>query len=134
MDRLLTKFETARSLVPNPVIHYGDGANNAGAVGILAFGSTDPAIQEARHQLADHGLVSDYLRLRALPPTEQVLEFIREHKRVYVIEMNRDSQLHQILSLEIPEHAASLIPLGHSNGLPLTAKWVRETLLAKEGV
>jgi 2-oxoglutarate/2-oxoacid ferredoxin oxidoreductase subunit alpha len=128
MARLKTKFETARKILPTPVTEKMEGAQ----IGLIAFGSTDPALQEARNYLASQGIPTDYLRVRSIPFSSEVSDFIREHDRNYVIELNRDGQLHQLLTLEVPEHAASLISLAHIDGLPLTSKWVEKALLSKE--
>jgi 2-oxoglutarate ferredoxin oxidoreductase subunit alpha len=102
-------------------------------VGIIAYGSTDPAVLEARDRLALEDLPTDYLRLRALPVGEEVVSFIKGHQRVYVIEMNRDGQLHQILAPEFPDCTASLISLTHNDGLALTAAWVQDAIKTAEG-
>jgi 2-oxoglutarate/2-oxoacid ferredoxin oxidoreductase subunit alpha len=128
MARLKTKFETARKILPTPVTEKMEGAQ----IGLIAFGSTDPALQEARHHLASQGIPTNYLRVRSIPFSSEVSDFIREHDRNYVIELNRDGQMHQLLTLEVPEHAASLISLAHIDGLPLTSKWVEKALLSKE--
>jgi 2-oxoglutarate/2-oxoacid ferredoxin oxidoreductase subunit alpha len=128
MARLKTKFETARKLLPTPITEKMEGAQ----IGLIAFGSTDPALQEARYYLANQGIPTDYLRVRAIPFSSEVSDFIQEHDRNYVIELNRDGQLHQLLTLEVPEHAASLISLAHIDGLPLTSRWVEKALLSKE--
>jgi 2-oxoglutarate ferredoxin oxidoreductase subunit alpha len=107
-----------------------DGAE----VGIIAFGSVDPAIEEARYHLAQRGLKTDYLRVRAIPFSTEVMDFIRRHSRNYVIEMNRDGQLHKLLILDFPDQATSLISASHLDGLPLTARWIEDALLAKEVV
>jgi 2-oxoglutarate ferredoxin oxidoreductase subunit alpha len=128
MARLSKKFDSARTLVPKPVIEMLDGAD----IGIIAFGSTEPAAQEARFHLAQNGLKTDFLRLRAIPFTAEVTEFIRDHERVYVVEMNRDGQLHQLLSLEYAPVCAKLISAAHLDGLPITAHWIEELINAKE--
>lgn len=128
LNRLRRKFETARNFVPAPVIERMAGAE----IGIIAFGSTEPAIEEARHQLSQKGIKSDFLRVRAIPFTEEVKTFVRKHERNYVVEMNRDGQLHQLLLLDYPDRSMNLISLAHTDGLPLTARRVRETILLKE--
>jgi 2-oxoglutarate ferredoxin oxidoreductase subunit alpha len=128
LARLKLKFETARKLVPVPEIETMDGAR----VGVIAFGSTDPAMREARDRMADEGFLTDYLRLRALPINGEVRDFIRNHERVYVVEMNRDGQMHQILSLEMPEKAVDLVSVTKNDGLPLTARWVVNAIMAEE--
>jgi 2-oxoglutarate/2-oxoacid ferredoxin oxidoreductase subunit alpha len=128
LDRLKLKFETAREMMPLPVIETMEGAE----IGIIAFGSTDPAVQEARHFLKEAGIQTDYLRVRAIPFSPQIDEFVREHERTYVVELNRDGQLHQLLTLENPDRTVSLISLAHTDGLPLTAKWVVNALQKAE--
>lgn len=128
MLRLRRKYETARTLVPRPVIETMPGAE----IGIIAFGSTEPAVQEARHLLAKQGIKSDFLRLRAIPFTQEVTDFVHDHRRIYVVELNRDGQLHQLLSLEYSRDCVKLISLAHLDGLPLTARWVVEAVRSKE--
>jgi 2-oxoglutarate/2-oxoacid ferredoxin oxidoreductase subunit alpha len=128
LNRLKLKFETARGMLPLPVIETMEGAE----IGIIAFGSTDPAIQEARPILAEAGIPTDYLRVRAIPFSPQVDEFVQGHERTYIVELNRDGQLHQLLTLEIPDRAVSLISLAHTDGLPLSAKWVVNALQKAE--
>jgi 2-oxoglutarate/2-oxoacid ferredoxin oxidoreductase subunit alpha len=129
LNRLKTKYETAKTLIPEPIINnYRVGTE----IGIIAFGSTDPAIQEAINLLGNEEIRSDYMRIRAIPFTDQVGEFIRNHEHNYVVELNRDGQLHQLLTLEIPDRAPSLISLARLDGLPLTAKWVVDAIKTKE--
>jgi len=128
MDRLNKKFETARTMMPKPEIHKRESAK----IGVIAFGSTDPAIIEALDYLEAEGTPVNYLRLRALPVQSEVLDFINDHERIYVIEMNRDGQVHQILSIESPETRSKLISLPKNDGLQITANWVKESILAEE--
>lgn len=131
MARLKRKFATARQLVPKPVVDLVEGAE----AGIIAFGSTDPAVAEARARLERLGVRVSYLRLRALPLTEEVRQFVRAHRQVYVVEMNTDAQVCQLVRLHVPERAAQVLPANKSDGLPLTARWITEflsTALEKE--
>ncbi|MBX3004712.1 MAG: 2-oxoacid:acceptor oxidoreductase subunit alpha [Anaerolineales bacterium] len=128
MQRLRRKFITAASYVPKPEV-LGDGKAK---VGILSYGSADPAILEARDYLAEGGIATDYLRLRAVPFTDEVKTFIENHEHIYVIEMNRDGQMHKILRLEYPEQTMKLISLAKHDGMPLTAKWVQEAIELQE--
>ena len=127
MARLARKFETARGLVPPPVADVVEGAE----VGIISYGSNDPAIVEARSRLALAGVRTSYLRLRALPLTESVRDFVAVHKQIFVVEMNSDAQMCQLLRLHVPERAADIKPANHNDGLPLTARWVAEHVAAK---
>ena len=101
-------------------------------IGIIAFGSTTTAVLEARDDLAGRGISTDYLRLRALPITKEATDFVREHDRVYIIEMNRDGQAYQIISNDITDGAASIISLTHNDGLALTAEWIVDAIQAEE--
>lgn len=130
MMRIKKKYETARTLVPKPVIQTTKGAT----IGIIAFGSTEAAVEEAREILKqDKNLKTDFLRLRALPCTQEVFAFIEEHEHVYIVEANRDGQLRQILSTVVPpEQVSKFRSACHSDGLPLTAGWVEGAILAQE--
>jgi 2-oxoglutarate ferredoxin oxidoreductase subunit alpha len=77
-------------------------------------------------------LKTAFLRLRALPCTSEVQDFIRKYEHIYIVEANRDGQLRQILSAVLPDQAPRFRSACHSDGLPLTAKWVKETILAQE--
>jgi len=128
MKRLQRKFETARKLVPAPVIKEREDAD----FGIIAFGSTQPAIEEARDRLAELGISTSFLRLRALPINTEVRQFVERHKRVYVIELNRDGQMHRILQLEMPDIATKLVSLAELDGFPLTARWIVDSIEQEE--
>ncbi|MGA9191888.1 MAG: 2-oxoacid:acceptor oxidoreductase subunit alpha [Anaerolineales bacterium] len=129
MARLWRKHDTARDLVPAPIIDRMDGAE----IGLIGFGSTLSAIEEARSRLAQQGIPTDFLRLRAVPFNQSVAEFVRSHDRVYVVEMNTDAQMCQLLQLDMPDQATKFQALNLNDGLPLTAKWIVDALLSKEG-
>jgi 2-oxoglutarate/2-oxoacid ferredoxin oxidoreductase subunit alpha len=129
MDRLKAKYETAKKYVPAPVISKVRGATT----GIIAFGSTEPAVVEAQHLLnKEHGIKADFLRLRAIPFTNEVKEFIKKHDSIHVVELNRDGQLNQLLKVEYPEFATKFNSVAHSDGLSATAKWIADAIAAKE--
>ncbi|MBT3337097.1 MAG: 2-oxoacid:acceptor oxidoreductase subunit alpha [Anaerolineae bacterium] len=130
MNRLNTKYKTAQQYVPDAIVDNMDGAS----VGIIAYGSTDPAIAEARDLLEAEGLKTNYLRLRALPITDTVREFIKENDVIFVVEMNHDGQLREILSVETPAESTKLISSTLNNGLSLTAGWIRDDILAKKEI
>lgn len=128
LARLSKKHETAREILPRPVIDSRAGAE----IGIIAFGSSDAAVQEARFLLDQEGFTTNYMRIRAIPFSSAVSEFIALHERNYVVELNRDGQMHQLLTLDFPEHATKLIPAQHLDGMPLTAKQVLNKIKTKE--
>ncbi len=129
MLRLKRKYAAARSLVPKPVFEKTTGTK----VGLLTYGSCEAAVREAR-VLLNHarGPKTDFLRMRALPFTKDISDFIKNHERIYIVEANRDGQMRQILSAIMPDQASRLRSAAHSDGLPLTAKWIEETILAQE--
>ncbi|MFP3855108.1 MAG: 2-oxoacid:acceptor oxidoreductase subunit alpha [Anaerolineales bacterium] len=124
MDRLFRKLDKANQYLPRPVVETMDGAG----IGLIGFGSTDSAIQEARDRMAQEGLATDYLRLRSVPFHDDVLDFVRNQDRVYVIEMNSTGQMRKLLQLELPEQATKIKSLNHNDGLPLTARWITDAL------
>jgi 2-oxoglutarate ferredoxin oxidoreductase subunit alpha len=130
MARLGRKFETARTLVPKPVVETVGGAE----VAFIAYGSADPAVEEARWRLAEqHELKTSYLRLRALPLSQETTDFVAAHKRVYVVELNTDAQMLQLLRLHVGgDLFNTLRPANWSDGLPLTARWLTQHVLEQE--
>ncbi len=129
LNRLAKKFETAKQYVPAPILKKMDGAK----VGIISIGSADLAVEEARHYLNMEGIPTDYIRVRAVPFTQDVEDFIREHDRVYVVELNRDGQLRQLLLVNMPEElAVKLVKVAHTDGMPLSASWVKQAIAAHE--
>lgn len=128
MNRLVKKFETARKFVPGPEILTAPNAK----FGIISIGSCDPAVREARDLLIGSGFACDYLRLKALPINNEVKNFIAKYDRIYVVEMNRDGQLRQLLSLEVPNCVSSLRKVAHLDGLPLSARWIKKEIISQE--
>ncbi|HRA00647.1 MAG TPA: 2-oxoacid:acceptor oxidoreductase family protein, partial [Thermoflexales bacterium] len=131
LDRLARKHETARTLldeVAGPVIEQVDGAE----IAIISYGSNDFGVQEARARLAKEGHKISYLRVRALPLSNSIKDFVAKHKRVYVVEMNQDAQMRALLQLHMPDQATKLIAANVCDGLPLTAKWISGKILEEE--
>lgn len=128
MERIKKKFETAREKLPKPVYRE---MNNA-RIGLIAMGSTNFAVIEAQDKLADLGLPTDFMRVRALPLSKAVGEFIQAHERNYVLELNQDGQLHQIMLIEYCDMTDRLISLAYIDGLPMTADWIIKSIANKE--
>lgn len=128
LERLTRKHDYARTLVPKPVIDERGGAE----IGIIAAGSADPAVVEARDRLRKKGIETSYLRLRALPIEESLRDFVANYDRVYVVELNHDGQLAQILRMELPEYATRFFSVAYCDGLPLTARYITEAILEQE--
>lgn len=127
LKRLARKFETARNLVPKPIVDEVEEAT----VAIITLGSNDPAVQEARQRLAAAGVETSYMRLRALPISQSVHDFIANYDKVYVVENNFDGQLHKILLMEAPEAAMRFISVSKCDGMPLSARFITESILGK---
>ena len=101
-------------------------------IGLIAMGSTELAVIEAQDKLNQMGIPADFMRIRALPFSEGVKDFIQAHERNYVLELNRDGQLHQILTIEHCRLANKLISLSYIDGLPMTADWIIQSIAVKE--
>ena len=130
MARLDRKFETARQFVPRPEV-----VMNGSEIGILGYGTSHWALIESRDQLRkEYKTETEYLRLRAYPFTSEVHDFIRQHKRVYVVEQNRDAQMLSLLKLDLePELMTRLRSIAHIHGLPLDARSVTDEIMTMEG-
>src|SRR5262245_12251319 len=121
MQRLLRKFETAKSLVPRPVIRQ---AKEPTSVGVIYFGSTSPAMSEALETLEAKGRPLDMLRVRGFPFHQDVPDFIADHEYVFVVEQNRDAQLRSLIVNECGIDPVRLIPILHYDGTPITARFI----------
>ncbi len=128
LERLARKHETARTLVPPPVIDMQAGAE----IGIISYGSNDLAMKEVRDRLAARGIKTSYLRLRALPLEHTLVEFVKKHARLYVVENNFDGQMHALIQLYAPEYASRMVSVAKCDGLPLTARWITEAIIEQE--
>lgn len=131
LDRLVRKFETARQLVPKPAVALDPGAD----VGLVAYGTSHWAAVESADQLRkEAGVNSSYLRLRAYPFTPDLGDFIDRHKRVYVVEQNRDAQMLSLMKVDLsPERVAKLRSVRYYNGLPIDARSITDEVLGQEG-
>ena len=127
MDRLLRKFDTAKALVPQPVRR---NAKKRSRYGVIYFGSTAPAMDEALEVLEKDKSAVDALRVRAFPFSDQVFDFIDEHEQVFVVEQNRDAQLRALLINEGGVDPAKLAPVLHYDGTPITARFITSRISA----
>ena len=125
VERLLKKFATAATLVPQPVLRP---AAKRTRLGVIYYGSTSPAMQEALDVLAGQGIHLDALRLRAFPFPDSVRQFIAEHDRVFVVEQNRDAQLRSLLVNELETDPAKLQKVLHFDGTPITARFITQAI------
>jgi len=130
MDRLSRKLETARHALPAPLV------DEAGSpMGLVAFGSTHAAVVEARETLAASGKPVDYLRVRALPLSDEIAAFVERHDQVYIVEQNRDGQLFDLVRLALPARLVERVrSIRHYNGQPIPAAAIIEPLMNREAV
>jgi 2-oxoglutarate ferredoxin oxidoreductase subunit alpha len=125
VTRLLRKFETAKDLVPQPVLKK---AARETRFGVIYYGSTSPAMAEAFDALQERGVHVDILRVRAFPFSAAVDRFVAEHESVFVVEQNRDAQLRMMLINEQEIAPAKLEPILHYDGTPITARFIIEAI------
>ena len=121
MQRLLHKFDTAKRLVPQPEKRP---SHEATKFGVLYFGSTTVAMEEAFEALEARGVHLDAMRLRGFPFAEEIADFIADHERVFVVEQNRDAQMRTLITTELEIDPAKLVPILHYDGTPITARFI----------
>jgi 2-oxoglutarate/2-oxoacid ferredoxin oxidoreductase subunit alpha len=125
MERLLRKFETAKSLIPAPVARP---AKRRTPHGVIYFGSTTPAMHEALESLDAQGVLVDGLRVRGFPFSDEVMDFIAAHETVFVVEQNRDAQLRTLIMVEGGVDPAKLVPVLGYDGSPITARFITDQI------
>jgi 2-oxoglutarate ferredoxin oxidoreductase subunit alpha len=125
MQRLLKKFETAKTLVPKPILN---ASKEPARFGAIYFGSTSPAMYEALDALSRQGIYVNALRVRSFPFQDEIFDFVSSHSKVFVIEQNRDAQLKTLLVNDAGINPASLISVLHYDGTPITARFITEAI------
>ena len=128
MERLLRKFETAKTLVPKAIERKAPGKTRVGAI---YYGSTSPAMAEASEVLDAQTAHVDTLRIRAFPFGPEVEQFLEEHDTVFVVEQNRDAQLRTMLMTELDAESSKLVPVLHYDGTPITARFIVKEIAAR---
>lgn len=126
MQRLEKKWDTAKTYVPEAQSYQ---ESNASDYGVLFYGTTTDSALEALDTLAEQGVKLDALRVKAFPFTAKVEQFIRDHKKVFVIEQNRDAQLRSLLMNDCEFSPEQLIPVLNYDGMPITAAFIATEIL-----
>jgi 2-oxoglutarate ferredoxin oxidoreductase subunit alpha len=127
MERLEHKFETARDLLPRPVVKR---AATPTQVGVLYYGSTAGPMDEALEMLAAERLQLDAMRIRAFPLAREVADFIDSHDRLFIVEQNRDAQMRTLISTDLGVAPDRLTPVLHFNGMPTSARFIYREIKA----
>src|SRR6516225_9143258 len=125
MQRLLRKFDTAKDLVPRPL---QANAEKPTKFGVIYYGSTSPAMDEAIHLLHARGQTLDRMRVRAFPFHSSVTSFLADHDFVFVVEQNRDAQLRTLIVNECGVDPVRLVPVLHYDGTPITARFIAQSI------
>jgi 2-oxoglutarate ferredoxin oxidoreductase subunit alpha len=125
MQRLLKKFETAKDLVPKPETKR---AGKGSRFGVIYYGSTAPAMDEALSILEAESMQLDAVRVRAFPFPDEVLDFVNAHDHTFVVEQNRDGQLRTLLIAEGMLAPEKLTPVLHYDGTPITARFIKDEI------
>jgi 2-oxoglutarate ferredoxin oxidoreductase subunit alpha len=125
MERLARKWETAKTLVPAPVIRK---AAQPTTMGVLYFGTTMYAVEEALDMLGAEGIALDAIRVTAFPFSTAISEFIEKHDKTFIIEQNRDAQMRTLLINELEINPAKLIRVLNYDGLPITPVFITERI------
>ena len=119
VDRILKKWETAKSYVPAPEFYQKE---NTTPYGLIFFGTSTYAALEADNILIEQGIHIDAMRIRALPFNGEVEKFVAEHEHIFVVEQNRDAQFRSLLINELELNPKKLISILNYDGLPITAE------------
>ena len=126
VDRLLKKWDTAKTLVPKPEFFQEE---NQSEYGMIFFGTTSYSAEEAKVLLEDEGIVLDLMRVKAFPFTDTVDEFIKQHKYVFIVEQNRDAQFRSLLINELEINPKKLIKILNYDGMPITADTIKKQIV-----
>ncbi len=118
MDRLVKKWITAREYVPSSQLYQ---SQHSSEYGILFFGTSQYAAEEAMDLLKEEKFLVDGLRLKSFPFDQIAIDFLQSHKYIFIVEQNRDAQMKSLIMIELGISAEKLISVLNYDGLPITA-------------
>lgn len=121
VDRLKRKFETAKTLVPKPHFYQTENTSN---IGVIFFGTSTYAAEEAIGLLKEEGITLDAMRPKAFPFCQEFADFVESHDKVFVIEQNRDAQFKSLMLIELGTDSEKLVPVLNYDGTPITADFI----------
>lgn len=122
LDKLEKKWKAAKKLMPEPVIESFPNRKTA----FVTFGPNEYSLKELRDSLAKKGIPTNFMRVRSFPFPRSVEHFLKEQSKIFVVELNRDGQLKQLLSGEFPEHGHKMKSLLQYDGRPLAADHIKD--------
>src|SRR5947207_1840893 len=125
MQRLQKQFETAKTLVPKPVL---TAAKSPARFGVIYYGATSPSMHEALEALSAQNIHVNALRVRGFPFADELFDFVASHSKVFVVEQNRDAQLKTLLVNDAGINPANLISILHYDGTPITARFIQKEI------
>ncbi|HNU09308.1 MAG TPA: hypothetical protein PKO33_16185, partial [Pyrinomonadaceae bacterium] len=129
MERLLKKFETAETLVPEPEITIVEGGSKIGAI---YFGTSRYAAEEAAEMLAAEGVKLDTICVKAFPFGKSFRDFVDSHEKIFVIEQNRDAQFKSLMTIELGTDPGKLVSVLNYDGMPITADFIYQEVSSKQ--
>lgn len=118
MDRLVKKWVTAREYVPSSQLYQNQHSSE---YGILFFGTSQYAAEEAMDMLKEDKILVDGLRIKSFPFDQIAIDFLQNHKYIFIVEQNRDAQMKSLIMIELGISAEKLISVLNYDGLPITA-------------
>ena len=118
MDRLVKKWVTAREYVPSSQLYQNQHSSE---YGILFFGTSQYAAEEAMDMLKEDKILVDGLRIKSFPFDQIAIDFLQNHKYIFVVEQNRDAQMKSLIMIELGISSEKLISVLNYDGLPITA-------------
>jgi 2-oxoglutarate ferredoxin oxidoreductase subunit alpha len=125
LDRISKKFETSKEMLPQPIININSPKSK---IGIINYGSTTVALNDAMAQLSSNGIGVNHLRIRSFPFAKSIKDFIDDHDFVFILEQNRDAQMKKLLVSEENLDVSKLISLLNYDGMPLTANFIVDNI------
>ena len=118
MDRLIKKWNTAKTMVPTPQLYQEKSTKTNG---VVFFGTSQYAAEEAIELLKAEGIEMDALRIKSFPFNQTVVDFVNDHQHVFVIEQNRDAQMRSLMMIEFSANPTKLVSVLNYDGMPITA-------------
>ncbi len=126
--RITKKFNKSTKYLPKSIRR---NAKNKTDVGLIYFGSTAPAVDEAIDYLSEEGYNINKIRIRSFPFDRVLEKFISENNHLFILEQNRDAQMKFLISNELEIDINQFVSILNFDGSPLTAKFIVDEFKSK---